>query len=173
MTETASWPALRVYSQQRAPEYSQRKNSSVCSISRQPEEAELSNKKDSFPVVQKMSRRHEVQQESKERIFFVGNIGVLDNNRESWVVYHQRFKQFVTCNTIADGQVSTLLTVMDPKAHGLLHNLLSATVPGTTTFASIAQFNAGLFFSYPVNDSRTISVSSSTLGKWKDDSIIC
>lgn len=86
---------------------------------------------------------------------------------ESWVVYLEHFEQFITCNSIPDGQrVSTLLAGMGLKVYRLLHDLLSTAVPGIATYIIITAAMQ-VHYSPILDDNRTILVSSATLGKWR------
>lgn len=68
---------------------------------------------------------------------FVGNAGELEANPKSWIVYLIHFEQFVICDSIPVGQISTFLIVMGPNSYGLLCDLLSSAAPGTSTYATI------------------------------------
>lgn len=65
---------------------------------------------------------------------------MLMNSRKTvnhgWCI-SEHFEQFVACNSIPGGQVSTLLTVIGLKKYGLMHDLLSPTMPGNVIYATI------------------------------------
>ena len=82
---------------------------------------------------------------------YIGSIADY-NEVEDFAVYEERFEQFVVANGItdADKKVAVFLTVIGPKAYGVLRSLAAPDKPNTKTYAVLVELLSGHYNPKPL-----------------------